>query len=129
MIIDSSAVVALVEHEPEASRLAEIIKTTETPRMSVANWLETCLVLDKRTPEHPRKLDELVKDLRIELVPVDLTQARVARDAHRRYGRNSGSPAKLNYGDCFAYALAITTGDTLLFKGEDFTHTDVLPAA
>ena len=127
MIVDSSALVALIEGEADGPRLAGVIKSG-MPRMSVANWLETCMVLDNRTADHPRRLDELADSLRLELVPVTVEQVRVARDAHRRFGRGSGSPARLNYGDCFAYALAITTGEPLLFKGDDFAHTDVRSA-
>lgn len=96
--------------------------------MSVATWLELCLVLDRRSVAHARKLDQLVEALAIDLVPVSVEQARIAREAYRRFGRGSGSPAKLNYGDCFAYALAVLTGAPLLFKGEDFSHTDVRSA-
>jgi len=127
MIVDSSALVAIFTREPERERFRAVIAAGR-PRMSAANWVETCLVLDGRSQQSPHLLDDLVTAMGIEIVPVDLTQARAAREAHRRYGRNSGSPARLNYGDCFAYALAITTGDTLLFKGDDFTHTDVRPA-
>ena len=128
MIMDSSALVAIFAREPEREQFLELI-ATDRPRMSVANWVETGLVLDNRSSRNPPLLDDLATAIDLELVPVDVMQGRVAREAHRRYGKKSGSPAELNYGDCFAYALAITTGDTLLFKGDDFTHTDVRPAA
>lgn len=96
--------------------------------MSVATWLESCLVIDSRAPRKGLGLDALLERLEVELVPVSLEQGRIARDAHRRYGRGSGSPAKLNFGDCFAYALAVDSGEPLLFKGDDFRHTDVNPA-
>ncbi len=127
MIVDSSALVAVVDRELDHETFLELILATPS-RLSVANWLETCLVLDKRSPSHGRRLDELVDTLGMEIVPVSVEQGRVAREAHRRFGRGSGSPARLNYGDCFAYALALTTGEPLLFKGEDFTHTDLRAA-
>ena len=124
MIVDSSALVAVVDREPEHEAFLALIIDSSS-RLSVANWLETCLVLDKRSPAHGRRLDELVDSLGIEIVPVSVEQGGVAREAHRRFGRGTGSPARLNFGDCFAYALAITTGEPLLFKGTDFTHTDL----
>lgn len=128
MIIDSSVLVAMIEAEPEGPGYLTAISEATIRRLSVANWLETCLVLDNRSPSHARKFDELITSMQVEVVPVTLDQARVARAAHRRFGRGSGSKARLNYGDCFAYALAITTGEPLLFKGEDFAHTDISPA-
>lgn len=128
MIVDASAIVAVVEHEPERETFVSLIMQGRA-RLSVATWLETCLVLDSPAGSHATRLDQLVHSLGIELVPVTLEQVRVAREAHRRFGRGSGSPARLNYGDCFAYALAITTGEPLLFKGADFTHTDVRAAS
>jgi ribonuclease VapC len=127
MIVDSSALVALVNAEPEADTFLELISASRV-RTSVATWLETCLVVDSRSPAHARRFDELVEALRLELVPVGVEHARLAREAHRRFGRGSGSRARLNYGDCFAYALAVLTGEPLLFKGDDFRHTDVTPA-
>jgi ribonuclease VapC len=127
VIVDASAIVAMVEHEPEADIFVDLIAGA-TSSMSVATWLEAALVLDRRSPAHARRLDELRDSLEIELVPVSLNQGEVARDAYRRFGRGSGSPARLNYGDCFAYALAITTGESLLFTGDDFGHTDVRAA-
>lgn len=86
------------------------------------------MVVDARSPIHRREFEETIAACGVELVDVTESQGRAARDAHRRFGRGSGSRARLNYGDCLAYALAITTGDTLLFKGDDFTHTDVRSA-
>ncbi len=127
MIIDSSALVAIYAHEPERQAFLDAV-IRESTSMSAANWLETCLVLDNRPTSGLGLLDELVEQLRIRLEPVTLDQVRIAREAHHRFGRGSGSPAKLNFGDCFAYALAITTGDCLLFNGDDFVHTDVRSA-
>ena len=86
------------------------------------------MVLDARQPlRTSRRLDRLVADLRLDAVPVDEQQVAAARAAYRDYGRGSGHAAGLNFGDCFAYALAATTGEPLLFTGDGFTHTDVLP--
>lgn len=127
MIVDSSAVIAVVQGEPDAAALAELL-VDQTCRMSVANWLEAGIVMDNRSARAQRDLDELLDLAEVVLEPVTAAQARVAREAHRRYGRGSGHPAKLNYGDCFAYALAITTGESLLFVGDDFPATDIVAA-
>lgn len=128
MIVDTSAVVAVLTGEPERDELLRQIETggEEGCRMSVANYLECAVVVDGcRDPVLSRHLDVLLESLRVELCAVDEEQARVARRAYTDFGRGSGHPARLNFGDCFAYALASTTGEALVFKGEDFTHTDV----
>ena len=97
--------------------------------MSAANFLETAIVADGGRRAIPgRRLDELIIELEIVIEPVTEEQANVARQAYRDYGRGSGHPAQLNFGDCFAYALARVTGEPLLFKGSDFRHTDIPPA-
>jgi ribonuclease VapC len=97
--------------------------------VSAANFVETALVIDgSRDPIASRRFDDLVKEARIAIEPVTEAQARIAREAYRDFGKGSGHPAKLNFGDCFAYALAKTTGEPLLFKGDDFIHTDIIPA-
>lgn len=94
--------------------------------MSAATYVELGLVVDGRhDPVLSRGLDDLLGDLGINVVDLTVTQARIARDAQRDFGRGSGHPAKLNYGDCFSYALAKDTGEPLLWKGDDFGHTDV----
>lgn len=128
MIIDSSAVFALLYGEPHAERVLDVALTAPTLRMSVATWVEAGAVALRRTATTPRQVDELLRELRVEFVPVDMDQARVARDAHRRFGPSSRSRARLNFGDWFSYALAVTSGDALLFVGDDFTHTDVQSA-
>jgi ribonuclease VapC len=80
------------------------------------------------TPERHDELDQLLAETLSSVVAFDDAQVRLAREAYARYGKGSGSPARLNLGDCFSYALAKTTGQPLLFKGDDFTHTDVTPA-
>ena len=92
-------------------------------------FVETALVIDgSRDPIASRRFDDLVKEARIVIEPVSEAQARIAREAYRDFGKGSGHPAKLNFGDCFAYAPAKTTGEPLLFKGDDFIHTDIIPA-
>ncbi len=128
MIVDSSAVIAILRGEPEADSFAELLVVTPS-RMSAANWLEASMVADGGgSPTAISDFDELIRQLGITVIPVTAEHARVARAAFRRYGRGSGSPARLNFGDCIAYATAITEGLPLLFKGNDFGHTDV-PAA
>ncbi len=128
MIVDSSALVAVALGEPGAERLARLMDRTPDLSMSVATWLESGIVLDARSVHAGERLDDLVTELAVAIVPVTPTLARVARSAHRRFGRGSGSRARLNFGDCFSYALAVTTGEPLLFVGDDFTHTDVRSA-
>ena len=122
MIVDSSALIAVLRGEPD--RKLYIEKLADGGRMSIANWVEASIVAESRVAD----LDALVSETSIELVPVSIEQARAARSAYRRFGKGRGSRAQLNFGDCFAYALAITKDDELLFKGDDFTHTDVISA-
>jgi len=96
--------------------------------MSIATWLEVSIVADARSAAHGERLDRIVDALEIELVPVSAREGQVARAAYRRYGRGSGSPARLNFGDCFAYALSVTSGEPLLFIGDDFLQIDVARA-
>ena len=98
-------------------------------RMSAATWLETSIVVDgRRNPVLSRKFDRFLAELDITIEPVTVEHAQIAREAYRDFGRGSGHPAKLNFGDCFSYALAKATGEPLLFKGDDFSHTDVRTA-
>ena len=129
MIVDASALIAILRDEPEAPGLAEAIGKAERRRMSAANFLEAAIVIDgSRDPIASRRLDDLLREAQIVMEPVTESQARIARSAYRDFGRGSGHPARLNFGDCFAYALARETGEPLLFKGEDFRHTDIAPA-
>lgn len=126
MIVDTSAVVALLRAEPEAPAFAAAIERARSPRMSAAGYVETAAVIDQaRDPVVSRALDELVDVAGIGIEPVTEGQARLAREAYRDFGRGSGHPAGLNFGDCFSYALAKETGEPLLFKGQDFSRTDV----
>ena len=109
--------------------MALAIERAPTRRISAANYLETAVVIDaSRDPIASRRFDELVEVAELRVEPVTHDQARIARDAYRDFGKGSGHKAGLNFGDCFAYALAKSTGEALLFKGNDFSHTDVTPA-
>ena len=125
MIIDSSALVAILLDEREADEFRELVARSTNPRMSVMSLLETTIVLEGREGSPGvTAIDELVADLGIQLLPVTLEQIQAARQAWRQYGRGN-HPAKLNFGDCVVYGLAATTGDPLLFKGDDFALTDI----
>jgi ribonuclease VapC len=126
VIIDSSAIIAILHAEPDARRFATAIEAAESRKMSAANYVEVGIVIDaQRNPIASRRVDDAIAQARVQIVPVTEAQARIARDAYRDFGRESGHPARLNYGDCFAYALAKETGEPLLFKGDDFNKTDV----
>ena len=128
MIIDSSAILAILFREPDAERFARAISAASSRRISAATLLETTIVLESRlgaTAAH--ELDAFLRRARIELESVTPEQAQTARYAWRRFGKGN-HPAGLNFGDCFAYALAIVTREPLLFKGRDFGLTDVSAA-
>ncbi|HWH23164.1 MAG TPA: type II toxin-antitoxin system VapC family toxin [Allosphingosinicella sp.] len=123
MIIDSSAIVAIVREEGDAERFSALMAEQSMLEMSAANYLETAIVIDGgRDPALSAGLDALLEGLGIAIAPVTVSQARLARQAYRDFGRGSGHPAKLNFGDCFAYALAVERGEPLLYKGDDFAH-------
>jgi len=126
MIVDASALIALLRGEEDAPRLARALAARAEPkRLSAANFLEAAIVIDgSRDPIASRRLDELIAKAGIEIEPVTAEQAEIARAAYRDFGKG-GRPAGLNFGDCFAYALAKATGEPLLFKGADFARTDV----
>ncbi|MGH3540479.1 MAG: type II toxin-antitoxin system VapC family toxin [Candidatus Dormibacteraceae bacterium] len=128
MIVDTSAVVAILRNEPDADRYADALAAASEPRISAGNYIEVGLVIDlNRDPVLSRRLDDLLSTASVEVEPVTQQQAEIARRAYRDFGKGSGHPAGLNFGDCFAYALARATGEPLLFKGDDFGHTDVQP--
>jgi len=122
VILDSSAIVAILRSEPEAAEFRRLIEAAEAVSISAATVLEVSLVVgsDRQT-----LLDRFLAVCEAVIVPVDESQAVIARRAAIRFGRGSGSPARLNFGDCFSYALASATGEPLLCKGDDFVHTDV----
>jgi ribonuclease VapC len=129
MIIDTSALVAILRDEPEAEICARAIESAAERRVSAVNFVETAVVIDgSRDPIASRRFDDLLREAQVLIEPVTEIQARLARDAYRDFGKGSGHSARLNFGDCFAYALAKTTGEPLLFIGADFGHTDILPA-
>jgi ribonuclease VapC len=126
VIVDSSAIIAILNEEPLAPRCLEALLASPATLMSAANVLEAAIAMDR----HPSlvlgpALDDLIARLRVAVEPVTLSQVVIARDAHRRFGRGTGHPARLNFGDCFAYALAAELDEPLLFVGQDFIHTDI----
>lgn len=125
MIVDSSALLAILKDEPDAAQYTEAIQVEAEPAMSAATLVETSVVAG---PARHADLDQLLTESGIAVRPFDAEQATIAREAYVRFGKASGSPARLNLGDCFSYALAKVTGRPLLFKGDDFTHTDVTAA-
>jgi ribonuclease VapC len=125
MIIDSSALLAILQQEPDAGRIARALAADGVRLISAANWLELCMVAVVRGgDEAARDVDRLVATCRIDIVAVTPKHAAIAHRAFARYGKGF-HPARLNFGDCFAYALAKDSGEPLLFKGDDFTHTDI----
>jgi ribonuclease VapC len=127
MIIDSSALIAILRAEPDAVTCARAIEDAAVRRLSAVNYVEAAVVIDgSRDPIASRRFDDLLATAQVLIEPVTERQARVARDAYRDFGKGSGHPAKLNFGDCFAYALAKVTDEPLLFKGTDFKHTDIV---
>lgn len=125
MVIDSSALAAILFGEPERRPFIEAIEAAGTRLLSVANWVEISIVIEARYgAEGARDLERFIESAGIEIVPVDAEQGRLASDAWVRFGKGRHRAA-LNFGDCFAYALASATGHALLFKGEDFVHTDL----
>ena len=128
MVVDTSALVAILLNEPERRRFTESIAADPRRLVSAATLLETAIVLQSRRRQMgERELDLFLYRAKFEIVPVDEDQVEIARAAFRRFGRGR-HPAGLNFGDCFAYALAKATGEPLLFKGSDFAQTDVTPA-
>lgn len=125
MVIDTSAFVAIMLEEPEADTFLEAIDADATRLMSAAGVVEAGIVLGTRAGSDARSdLLALIGAIGIEVIPVDLEQANLALEAYRRFGRGN-HPAGLNFGDCFAYALAEAHGEPLLFKGDDFSKTPV----
>jgi ribonuclease VapC len=124
VIVDSSAIVAILRQEEEDLEFRELIGR-QRPKLSAVTLLETSMVVG---PDRHQKLKEFMSAAEMQVVPFDASQAELAWDAHRRFGRGSDSPARLNFGDCMVYALAKGSGEPLLFKGDDFTHTDITPA-
>jgi ribonuclease VapC len=129
MIVDTSAILAILRDEPEAMACARALEEATVRRMSAASFLEAAIVIDASGDAlASRSFDELIEVAEMVIEPVTVEQAQIGRDAYRDFGKGSGHPAQLNFGDCFSYALAATTGEPLLFKGSDFSQTDVKAA-
>lgn len=124
MILDTSAVVALLKDEPEAATFREVIAASTRRGISAASVMELSIV----TRGADAELDEFLQLLGVEVLAVDDEHLRWARRGNKLYGRRSGSPARLNFGDCLTYGAAMATKRPLLFKGDDFIHTDVTVA-
>jgi ribonuclease VapC len=125
VILDSSAVVAILRAEAEAPAMAETIPSAGACGISAVSYLEAAIVIDSGgDPIASRRFDDFFRESEIVVEPVTLSQAKIAREAYRDFGKGRHR-AGLNFGDCFAYALAKERGESLLFKGDDFRHTDV----
>lgn len=129
MIVDTSAIIAILRDEEDAPRYARAIAGARSRRLSAAAYLECGIVLDaQRDPIISRALDELLDDAGFVIEPVTEGQARIARQAYADFGKGSGHPAGLNFGDCLSYALAADLREPLLWKGDDFGHTGIRSA-
>ncbi len=129
MIVDTSAIVAILRDEPEARSFAHAIAGARIRRVSAVNYVEAAAVIDgSRNPVASRRFDDFFREGSFTVEAVTMEQARIAREAYKDFGKGSGHPAQLNFGDCFAYALAKAMSESILFKGQDFKHTDLTPA-
>lgn len=129
MILDASALVAIALNDPGATLFIDAIAGDGHVAISASTLLEASIVIDaRRNPIVSRRFDEVLQSIELEVVPFTVEQARIARQAYRDYGRGSGHPAQLNYGDCFSYALATERREPLLFAGKDFAQTDIRSA-
>jgi ribonuclease VapC len=126
VIVDASALISVAREEPGFETYLEALLRSTANRVSAATFLEAAIVVDHLpNPRASVRFDQLIRDLEISIEPVTADQATIAREAYRRYGKGTGHPARLNFGDCFAYALAKELDEPLLFIGQDFVHTDV----
>jgi ribonuclease VapC len=126
VIVDTSAFVAILRDEAGAQVYSRIMAASPILRVSAGTYVELGVVIDGMgNPVLSGAMDRLLEESRVRIEPVTEVQARIARTAYERFGRGSGHPARLNFGDCFAYALARDLGEPLLFKGEDFKLTDI----
>ena len=128
MIVDSSAIIAVLRNEASAASIIEILQREPNCRMSAVTYAEAGIVTDSnRNPILSRRFDDLLRDVGMQVESLTPEQARIARQAYRDFGKGRHK-AGLNFGDCFAYALAKEAGEPLLFLGDDFRHTDIEPA-
>jgi ribonuclease VapC len=126
VIVDTSALVAILRLEDDGRLYERAIEQSPVNRISAGTYLEVSIVIDRaRDPLISRRLDEFLAEAAFVIEPVTPSQARIARDAYRDFGKGSGHKAGLNFGDCFAYALSRELNEPLLFKGDDFRHTDI----
>ena len=129
MIVDTSAIVAILRNEPEAESFAHAIASAKNRRVSAVNFVEAAAVIDgSQNPIASRRFDEFCREAAFTIESVTAEQAQIAREAYKDFGKGSGHPAQLNFGDCFAYALAKVLSEPILFKGHDFKNTDLDPA-
>ena len=129
MIVDSSAIVAILKQESDWEIFAEKLDEAGDISISAGTYFETSIVIGRiNNPIMNRQIDELMEEFSIEIEPFTAEQARIARQAYRDFGKGSGHPANLNFGDCFAYALARVKRQPLLYNGDDFVHTDIRSA-
>ena len=129
MILDTSALIAMLTNEEDGDALSRVLDDQRVVRMSAASYLETAIVIDAhRDAAMSALLDDMIQDSEIVIEPVTPEQARIACQAYRDYGKGSGHKAQLNFGDCFSYALAREKREPILFKGDDFVHTDLRSA-
>lgn len=126
MIVDTSAIIAILRGEPDADRYITALAQADDPAMSAGNYVEAAIVVDmNRDAVLSRRFDELLEATQIKVEPVTLHHAEIARQAYRDFGKGSGHRAGLNFGDCFAYALARANNKPLLYKGNDFGYTGI----
>lgn len=129
MIVDTSAILAIILNEPERAIFSALINTAPALKMSAGTRVELASVSTRRFGgELDRSVQALLDDFQILVVPMTTAEAEIGVLAYQRFGRGTRHPAHLNFGDCFAYALSKATGEPLLFKGDDFVHTDVARA-
>jgi ribonuclease VapC len=129
MIVDSSAIVAILRGEPDARSFLDEMKAAPSIFVSTATFFETAIAVDSRgDPAASRELDNFCERIALKFTALDEKQMRIARQAYRDFGKGSGHPARLNFGDCFAYAAAKALDEPLLYKGTDFGQTDVRSA-
>lgn len=129
MIVDTSVIIAILTGEPERKSFLDAMGRSPSNAMSAGSMIELSAVITRKLgDDYVAPAEQLLSELDIRIEPVSEGQARLGWQAYREYGIGTGHAAKLNFGDCFAYALAKASGEPLLFKGEDFTHTDIMPA-
>ena len=129
MIVDTSAIIAILKNEPESETFSEAIEAATAVRMSAASYLETNIVIGRcKNPILTARLEDILENPGLQIEPVTAAQAKIAWAAYRDFGKGSGHPANLNFGDCFSYALAREKREPILFKGDDFNHTGLRSA-